>query len=543
MRCPNCGTENPEGTTFCSTCGTDLREALPPEPTPSGDALAPASPDAGGAVPQAEAPGMAATPPVRTRPSVLTSGWGAALSWALIAFIVMVVVAMANAFAVKAAVGSAGDIEGIPPGVQPTLSTADTLRLGVMYFHTFHHTSVVLEVGGVEGGGDIAPLPVDGSGSAKASVSLLLGTALAVYLLYRAGRAAAEQGGGVRWVRAIHGLKAALPYAALSLGVSYLATFRPDLPGELGGNAELSVRPSHVGAFLWPLSIGLVAGVLGGTAAARRDPSGAPRWGRQTAGALAGGSRMFVFGLVFAFIGLQIVAFVKDGDEVALPFNPTFLEGIYEPNATVGTVTLAHAIETAPNQAMWVLVPSMAACDTANVNLAIFRIEFDFLCYWDFPGEIRGAEVVPTDTVGGGLFEAPQVPDLGTAPLGYFLFLLVPILAGLLGGRAAARRAAPATRAEGAFAGALAGVVFAALVVVGAMLSGLAVVAEGGAAGISASASARVGPDPLYGGLVALGWGAAFGALGALTATRGLPARAARPEPVASIPPAPPPPA
>jgi hypothetical protein len=35
--CPNCGTENPEGSRFCGECGSDLRQlgATPPTPPPT----------------------------------------------------------------------------------------------------------------------------------------------------------------------------------------------------------------------------------------------------------------------------------------------------------------------------------------------------------------------------------------------------------------------------------------------------------------------------------------------------------------------------
>ncbi|MGZ8612829.1 MAG: hypothetical protein ACXWX0_11245, partial [Actinomycetota bacterium] len=99
--------------------------------------------------------------------------------------------------------------------------------------------------------------------------------------------------------------------------------------------------------------------------------------------------------------------------------------------------------------------------------------------------------------------------------------LLAPALATVLGGRRAARRLGSAGTA-GAIAGASAGVVFAALVAVAALLAGVSV-DYGAAFGEGASGgSVVVGPGGVAGALLALAWGTAGGALGGWTAGRGV---------------------
>jgi hypothetical protein len=109
------------------------------------------------------------------------------------------------------------------------------------------------------------------------------------------------------------------------------------------------------------------------------------------------------------------------------------------------------------------------------------------------------------------------IPSLPAAPGGYLLFLVVPAVATVMGGLAAARRAGAPDRRIGAAVGGLAGVVFAVFLSGVGLLSTLSVRFSGHAqAAGSASIRVRLGPDLLIGTLVALAWGLVGGAIGGM---------------------------
>jgi hypothetical protein len=139
------------------------------------------------------------------------------------------------------------------------------------------------------------------------------------------------------------------------------------------------------------------------------------------------------------------------------------------------------------------------------------------ISYTRFPLGSTEAPFAPQP--GGDLCESLPI-EFGIAPIGYFLFLLVPILATLLGGVLAARRAGSTTPGQAAAVGALAGVVFA------AVLLGLMILAEFVAqidipfSGLFGGGKLALGPNLVSGTLLALLWGPAGGALGGLIASR-----------------------
>jgi hypothetical protein len=115
---------------------------------------------------------------------------------------------------------------------------------------------------------------------------------------------------------------------------------------------------------------------------------------------------------------------------------------------------------------------------------------------------------------------APLPPDrpgveYARAPAGYFLFLSVPAIATVLGGRAAARRAGVAGRSAMRF-GAAGGLVFGALVLAASVLS-IVTVSYGSTLVEGSGGSLWLGPEPVVGALLASVWGVAGGAIGAAT--------------------------
>jgi hypothetical protein len=138
----------------------------------------------------------------------------------------------------------------------------------------------------------------------------------------------------------------------------------------------------------------------------------------------------------------------------------------------------------------------------------------DLLCYARFPIEIDSA---PLPMPGGATVLVPLGgASFGSAPAAYLLFLLVPLLATVLGGRRTAEGLG-AGPAETVIAGAGAGVMFAALAAAGALLSTITVSYGAAFVGETSAGRVAVGPDVVGGTLLALAWGVVGGGLGAAT--------------------------
>ncbi|HEX7464509.1 MAG TPA: hypothetical protein VF382_06415, partial [Actinomycetota bacterium] len=325
-------------------------------------------------------------------------------------------------------------------------------------------------------------------------------TLLAGFLLFRAGRAVAERAGGGILARTLHGAKVAPAYAVPSFVLSLLVTGRLRVPAleHLGGYVQ--VRSSPLEALVFPLLIAAVAGAAGGYfsgMAGIAHPETEPRWHRQLAGALVGGVRMLALGLVLSFAGLLVLA-VAEPDATKAYFD-TVTRG----SSAETTVLIGHHVLLLPNQSVWVLVPAMGGCDDVWGS----GRSSAFLCYWKFPKSVN----VSADLLSGIHATTP----FGTAPPGYLLFLLVPLLSVLGGGRAAAERSGARASGEAITVGAAAGGVFAILVAGAALLSSLSIGLSADYRELSGGGTVRVGPAAVTGGLLALAWGIAGGAAGA----------------------------
>lgn len=368
----------------------------------------------------------------------------------------------------------------------PGVSLARRAGIGGLYFFLFHRVGIRLSVlqDAAEGRG--------ASEGTVISVGLLLGTALVLALLYRAGRAVADSAGGRPLARALHGMKAAPAYA----GLSYLLALGVSFRVGIGESAEFIVRPDLLAAFLMPLALAGAAGLAGGVASGRAEIERSER-GRVAAAIWAGGFRMFLAGLLLSFAGLLVLAALRP-DATASYFRAVFGRGIAR-----GAVIIGHHVLLLPNQSMWVLVPAMGGCDRSE-GAAGGR---DLLCYWSVPAGL-GSPAVDPETARPSL---PAGRPRAAPPL-YYLFLAVPLASGLLGGSRAAERARAGSARAAAGVGAATGVPFAALVAAGSWLAGVGVVTPGGPAG--ARGAGWTGPDPIVGAALALAWGAAFGAAG-----------------------------
>lgn len=558
MTCGVCGSENGEGVRYCLNCGAELlaeeesaEVTEPPEPTsppdvplppPPPEVPPPPSPTAGFDVPEPEpipepptpeplpepprlvieptlrapAPYPAPTPlPVAAPPggggSTLGGGWGSAFFRGSLAFLIVAL------FALLVAVFNASTS---PAGESPT----DILRSGGFTLEVFHNVGIAADVPRLT-----LPASPDSpfSGPVEATFTfafaLMTGTLIAAWLLFRAGRATAQRAGGSPGARAFHGAKVALPYGLLVFGVSWLVSLDIPLPAlpflEAG---PLTLAPSRITALLWPLGLALFFGVLGGLSSARSLLSSTAR-GRRASGMLAGAWRMTWLAMVLGFIGYLVVAALHPEDPY--PLGPSFFRQVMDQDILAeGGSLLMFALLALPNIAALTLSGAAGGAIGFSGNFAGTSVSCDLVSYVSFPA---GAS-----TAAGGFALDPCAQlgvDFGLAPPLYFLFLLVPFLATILGGRFAARRAEAATRGQGATAGALAGVGFG---IMAALLMVLATVSVGAqAADVGQSGSVAAGPTLPISALFALAWGVVGGALGGAMARSTKPASARPPEP------------
>lgn len=553
MRCPNCGSENPAEARFCSTCGTALSQEntesevmpgdstterpgveeapgpfppeppSPPEPPLPGPPPEPPTPEPTPEPPMPEPtpqpPTPQPTPPAPTVPmppvppvsaagggEVLTSGWGTAVGRAALAFVIVALLGQAIPW-----LATASDPAGAP-------DTLDVIKIGGVFFYLFHHAGIAFDLPNVSLG-EAAAGPLGGSIplSATMALGLMLGTALAVWLLYRGGRAVAGSMGGRPAIRALNGAKVAIPYALLAFGFSFLVSFSfplPPLPFFEGGQ-PLKIGPSPLAALLWPLGLGLLAGAWGGLSTAREEVRDRPR-GRMLGAILGGGWRMAWYGLGLAFLGYLITAALNP--DVPLPFGPDYFRGVAGADSVLDAANLVLiTVLVIPNIATLVLVPAMGASLGFSGSAGGVQLSCTLLSYTRFPA--GGAQ----PSGGEALFDVcSSLPiRFETAPIGYFLFLLVPLVAAILAGRRAARRAEAGSSAQGAAIGAASGIAFAAIVGLLIVLASITIKASGEVGGVGGSQGVSIGPILVTGLLFALAWGVAGGALGGVLGSGG----------------------
>jgi hypothetical protein len=335
-----------------------------------------------------------------------------------------------------------------------------------------------------------ADLPAGGSGTIELGVALLAITALAVWLLFRAGRLSAF--GDRATVRALTGARVALGYAPPVLLVALLV--RVEEPIGLGSFVTGRVRISLSAwqAFVFPFAIAALAGASGGLwswASSALHPSAA-----RARAVLGGGWRMFLLALALSYAGLFVAGIAQPDEAVALatPSTARYFDTVFEWPGT-GSALLAHHLALSPNEAIWTFVPAAGACDVIRGSE-----RSDVLCYARFPSFAMSSGEVA----------------FGSAPPGYLAFLLVPAIATIVGGRWAGS-ASEGSGWGSAAVGAAAGVVFAVLMLAGCVLSSVTLSYGTASEAVGRSGRLWIGPDPVTGTLVALAWGVVGGALGA----------------------------
>jgi len=373
----------------------------------------------------------------------------------------------------------------------PGVSFGGALRIGALYLGPFHHVALVFE-------GDLAvdasrlpgaDLPAGGSGTIELGVALLAVTALAVWLLFRAGRLSAF--GDRAGVRALTGARVALGYAPPVLLVALLVRFEE--PVGLGafviGRVRISLSAWQ--AFVFPFTIAALAGASGGLwswASSALDPSAV-----RARAVLGGGWRMFLLALALSYAGLFVAGIAQPDEAVALatPSTARYLDTVFE-RPGPGAVILGHHLALSPNEAVWTFVPAAGACDVIRGSE-----RSDVLCYARFPSfDMSSGEVV-----------------FGSAPPGYLAFLLVPAIATIVGGRWAGS-ALDRSGSGSAAMGAAAGVVFAVVMLGAIVVSSITISYGADTEALGRGGHVWIGPDPVTGTLVALAWGVIGGSLG-----------------------------
>jgi hypothetical protein len=423
---------------------------------------------------------------------IAAAGWPDAAGWGAVSFLV---------------VAAAGQLVALALGLSGVGgSLATSARIGWLITCLFHHIPTQVEASASASGASGAP-----AATGIVAAALLTGTAGAAGVLFVAGRRTADRAGGDTLARMLHGAKVAPVYALALFLVSTLVEVRVAVPANpfVG---DLSISPSPVGAFAWPLVLAAAAGAAGGRRSAL-EAGGDDRGGGGglLAGVLTGGWRMLLLGLGFALGGLIVLA-VAQPDATA-----AYARSVIRSGPGDATVIVAAQALSLPNHAIFTLVPAMGGCDGVYGE----GVRLDAICLHRVPRELSLELFTP---------ESGPRPEIDDAPRAFLILLLVPAAATTLGGAAAVRRARDEARGEArgrarewsgperAGIGAGAGVVFAVLVAAASALAGIRVSGElfGGAA----TGSIVYGPDPLRAGILALGWGIPGGAIGGLLAGR-----------------------
>ena len=359
------------------------------------------------------------------------------------------------------------------------LAPSTALKLGWFYELAFHRVGIV--VSGTDGF------------RAHLSIAFLTGTAFAVWLLFRAGRAVGARMPGSRvgsraLAGALVGPVYALPIAAITSFVHVeLATGGALFPD--------TVRFEGVSwqAFVYPALLGAVAGGAGGALGALAPDARFRAW-------LVGGWRMLVTALGLAAIGILLLAAVRPQGLAA------YARAVSANGSRSALLLLGHHALVLPNQSFLVLAPSMGGCTSLSGPGGTEPL----VCPGALPALDDPAFIAAVSQVDGARPSAPTRP----MPVGYWLFLLVPAIATVGAGRWAGRtwRARDGSR-ERALRGAGAGAVFAVLVGTGTWMASLEVGLTLNAT--SASASFTLGANPVETALLALAWGVVGGPLGA----------------------------
>ncbi len=345
--------------------------------------------------------------------------------------------------------------------------------------------------------------------------AVMLGLAIAGYLLFRAGKRLAEP--GLEWFSAVRGVQVALIYAALMLALAVVAGFDISLAdfapaGEAGQDApqSLSIRPSLAGAFFMPFLLATFAAGAGALSG-RKLPR--ERMSRLALAGISGGWRAAWLAVALSSVGFLIVAALNPDETRA------YLEII--PGGGLARALLVVAtLLLLPNVGTGIAAAAMGG----SFNVTALGDSCAVISFLQFPHGVGQP----------GPDASCALPlDLGPAPFQYALFLLVPLAATIAGGWLASQRVGATRREEGAFAGAIIALPFALWLW---MLALLARVGYSAGGFIPFQVQVWIGPGLLSTVLIALIWGAAGGAIGGALGARNASGPGISPGPPAKLP-------
>jgi hypothetical protein len=356
------------------------------------------------------------------------------------------------------------------------LAVVTQLRVGWLYMMAGHAVSITAtgSGGSVDGLGGVFDL----------RLGLLTIAALGVVMLVSGARATARRVHDAGARRPLAGAAIALPYALLIGAANVFVNLRLSADGGFLPATTSIAAPVGEG-FLLPGALALAAGALGGW-------STSTSWHRPIALGVRTGLRAFAWAIALSLIGLLAFAALR----------PAGLERYVDEVTSGGpartALYLGHQALTLPDQAMWILAPSMGGC----VSLRIDEAAHDVICLDRLP---RGPD--PATWLLTELGRAEGVPPTGRSPAVTWLFLAVPAAAIWLGFRGPGGATARSV-GEALVRGALGGAVFATLVVITSLAGSLWMSLRNGVE----LRTVAIGPDPISTVILALAWGVGGGA-------------------------------
>jgi hypothetical protein len=183
--------------------------------------------------------------------------------------------------------------------------------------------------------------------------------------------------------------------------------------------------------------------------------------------------------MLLALAGVLVLAVVHPGDTAQ------FGGDAFSGGPVAGLGVAALALLALPNLALWVMAPSFGGCLQIASGFGYTTGPYCAVSYANAPSH----QLASRDIYWG-------LPELGPPPRGFWLFLLVPVVAVAVGTLRGVRAGGGKTRREGALLGALTGGVFI-LVFLVALLLSTVTLRLGGPLSYVASGYYRFGPQPL----------------------------------------------
>ena len=389
------------------------------------------------------------------------------------------VMALVRGFLAFLTVACVGQVIAFALGlVRGGLATATIAKLGWLYALAFHRV----------------PIEVSGSTFAgyRVSVAFLTGTAFALWVVYRQGRAVGRRLGGSGWRAALAGAAVAPTYAIPFALLTLVVHLELGAGSALLGPAGIHVEGVALQALVLPLGLAAGAGAAGGLMSSLPSES----WVR---GGMAGGSRMFCVALGLALVGLLVLAAVRPAGLAA------YARVMLGQGLGTDALLLGHQALLLPNQALFVLVPSMGGC----VGLHGPTSSYPIVC----PGHLPRLESLMLPAPANAAVALPSLLSR-SMPLPYALLLLVPLVATSWTGRAIRSASSDPQVWIRIVIGA--GVVFAVCTGIGSWFARITLPSASAPRASSVTLGARILPTVL----IALAWGLGGGVIGGLSARR-----------------------